>query len=353
VLAVTMCVLLILCIGWWLWEKSHRKTHPMLGGLHEDIALPHSQEYELYHNGLSLCSKKVRACMAQLNVPYKSHHIDLIETGSYEVISRHFLKVNPSGLVPVLVHNGHPVYESHEIIAYVAARQERSGALSLLPVEERLIPQMQEWVDRASLEGDDPVTGLRDSAANCVAVLTMPLFCAGVKSIPVSRIFEGLLFHRLRFRPFLFLLLKLHGLNKMTRIKPLMNQLDRARTEMTVHLDALEVHLAQNGPFILGSQMTLADISWLVIFERLVEADWVELYFGENGELKEGGHNEMRPHLNAYWARLKETPAYTIGIEAHRLPVVAAATEMIREKKQQDPQFRERLEGGALAGSVL
>ena len=38
--------------------------------------------------------------------------------------------VNPAGTVPVLVHNGHPVYESHEQILYI----DRSGsALQLEP----------------------------------------------------------------------------------------------------------------------------------------------------------------------------------------------------------------------------
>ena len=32
--------------------------------------------------------------------------------------------VNPAGTVPVLVHNGHPVYESHEQILYI----DRSGS---------------------------------------------------------------------------------------------------------------------------------------------------------------------------------------------------------------------------------
>ena len=27
--------------------------------------------------------------------------------------------VNPAGTVPVLIHNGHPVYESHEQIVYI------------------------------------------------------------------------------------------------------------------------------------------------------------------------------------------------------------------------------------------
>ena len=36
--------------------------------------------------------------------------------------------VNPAGTVPVLVHNGHPVYESHEQILYI----DRSGSYTIL-----------------------------------------------------------------------------------------------------------------------------------------------------------------------------------------------------------------------------
>ena len=35
--------------------------------------------------------------------------------------------VNPVGTVPVLVHNGHPVYESHEQILYI----DRSGVRAI------------------------------------------------------------------------------------------------------------------------------------------------------------------------------------------------------------------------------
>lgn len=307
----------------------------MIGGIHTNIELPHSAEYELYHNDLSLCSKKVRACMAQLDIAYKSHHIDLIETGSYEVISRDYLAVNPAGLLPVLLHNGHPIYESHEIIAYVAARFDGPQKQNLLPPDSAGRSLMQTWVKRASLVGDDPVTGLHASAANCAAILTTPLFCAGVKSIPVHLIIEGLLFHRLRSRPALFLLLKLRGLKGFTRMAPLMKQVDRARNLMGEHLDALEHHLRQGGPYIVGSQLTLADISWMVILERLVEADWIDFFLQQN----------RRPMLNVYWRLLQATPAYKIGVEQYRHPTVSAATMLVREEKARDPMFRARLEG--------
>ena len=295
----------------------------MIGGIHKDILLPHTDTYELYHNDLSLCSKKVRVCMAELGIPYKSHHIDLIETGSYENIGRDFLAVNPAGLVPVLVHNGHPIYESREIIRYLA--REAGSYNALLPANERDMAVMQQWVDNASLVGDDPTEGMDTSAANCVAVLTTPLFCAGVREIPVHRIVEGLLFHRIRSRPLLFLLFKMVGLRGLTKLRPLMSELGRARTKMFLHLDDLEAHLAEGGPYIVGDVITLADISWLVIFERLVEADWLGYFLDPR----------TRPELEAYWQRLRATVGYQFGIEEHRHPTVAAATRLIQQQKRE------------------
>ena len=189
-------VLLLALLGvvsWWAWEKRQRAAHPVSPGLQRSVDLPHEQAFELYHNALSLCSMKTRVCMAELGVPYKSHPIDLIETGSYQNISRHFLAVNPGGTVPVLVHEGHPVYESHEQIRY-AADHAPAGAPDLVPEDPALVEQMQRWIDRSSLT-EDPLAHGDESAGNAVPGLTVPLFAAMIDQIPYSKIFEGALFH--------------------------------------------------------------------------------------------------------------------------------------------------------------
>jgi len=103
---------------WFLWEKKHRVSHPVQGGLDTSLDIPHTQEYELYHNSLSLCSKKARICLDELGIPYKSHQIDLIETGSYETISRH--KGKPRQNITTMEHKVNPIYEFHNIIEYSA-----------------------------------------------------------------------------------------------------------------------------------------------------------------------------------------------------------------------------------------
>ena len=88
-------------------------------GLQDYTVEETSTEWTLYHNDFSLCSRKVRICLHETGLDYESKHIDLIETGKYEVASKEFLKINPSATVPVLLHNGRPIYESHEQIKYI------------------------------------------------------------------------------------------------------------------------------------------------------------------------------------------------------------------------------------------
>ena len=47
------------------------QTHPVPEGHQPDVEIPHEQEFELYHNALSLCSMKSRVCMAELDDPLR------------------------------------------------------------------------------------------------------------------------------------------------------------------------------------------------------------------------------------------------------------------------------------------
>jgi glutathione S-transferase len=319
-----LLALAVVAGAWYGRERGLRRTHPMSGGLHPERSVPHSAEFELYHNDFSLCSKKIRMCLAELAIPYLGHHVDLIETGSYETLSRRFLAVNPAALVPVLVHHGRPIYESHDILLYAAAHAK--SAEPLVPPDEATRALMQRWIDKSSLVGDDPTAGVAESAGNCVPGLTLPLFAAMIRDIPVHRILEGLLFHRIKQRPILFLLLKVRGLAGFASLGPLRRAVLASRRHMQRHLSELEQQLATSGgPWITGAQFTLADVSWAVIFERLHEADWT-------AEL-------LTPALRGYWDRLRARPSYRAAMTQHEHPLVRAGTARI---------VAEKARGGAL-----
>ncbi len=325
--------LLVAASAWWVWERRQRRTHPVPPGLQPDIELPHEQEFELYHNALSLCSMKTRVCLAELGIPYRSHPVDLIETGCFENLSRRFLAVNPGGTVPVLVHRGHPVYESHEQIRY-AADHAPPGAPALVPDDPARRDEMQRWIDRSSLTGD-PLAHGDASAGNAVPSLTVPIFAAMIDRIAYRNILEGLLFHFDRRRPLVFLLFKLLGLEKLHRLAPAMKTLARSRRRMGRHLDALEEKLASGGPWILGDAFSLADVSWLVIFERLEQVDSLHLFLGEG----------RRPACTAYWQRLRARPSYRAAILEQSHPTIAYGTDRLRKAKAANSALRAALEG--------
>ena len=92
--------------------------------------IAHTEEFELYHYGESLCSQMVRLALEEKQIAYKSHHMYLELTG--ENLSRAFKKINPNVVVPVLVHNGTPSYNSWDIIRYLDNHAPAQGA-ALLP----------------------------------------------------------------------------------------------------------------------------------------------------------------------------------------------------------------------------
>jgi len=71
---------------------------------------------ELYHSGLTTCSKQVRHCLREKGLTYKSRYIELWR---YENLSPDYLKLNPNGVVPTLVHDGVPVINSFCINEYI------------------------------------------------------------------------------------------------------------------------------------------------------------------------------------------------------------------------------------------
>ena len=94
---------------------------------------------ELYHSGLTTCSKQVRLCLAEKGLDYVSHYIELWR---YENLSPEYLKLNPNGVVPTLVHDGQPVINSFVINEYI---EDVFTDPPLRPAEARARARMRLW----------------------------------------------------------------------------------------------------------------------------------------------------------------------------------------------------------------
>src|SRR3546814_20090195 len=70
----------------------------------------------LYHAWASSASRKVRFCLAEKGLAYEGHALDLRK---FEHHTPEYRKLNPSGVVPALLHDGAPIIESTIINAYL------------------------------------------------------------------------------------------------------------------------------------------------------------------------------------------------------------------------------------------
>jgi len=70
----------------------------------------------LHHAWRSSASRRVRLCLEEKGLSYESHPVNLEKMEHH---SPEYLKLNPNGVVPALVHDGSPLYESGTICEYI------------------------------------------------------------------------------------------------------------------------------------------------------------------------------------------------------------------------------------------
>jgi glutathione S-transferase len=70
---------------------------------------------ELYHNINSVCAQKVRIALKEKDQDVKEHILTLRGDQNEHA----YLKLNPNGVVPTLVHDGEPIVESSLILYYI------------------------------------------------------------------------------------------------------------------------------------------------------------------------------------------------------------------------------------------
>mgnify|MGYP005722397339 FL=1 len=193
-------------------------------------------EWTLYHNDFSLCSRKVRICLHEVGFDYESKHIDLIETGKYEVASKSFLKINPGATVPVLLNKGRPIYESHEQIKFLFNKRD-----NFKTHKEYVSKSIDYWTNKASMVGN-PVKGHEKYAGNTIGPLTFPLFVTMLNYVSIIEVLKGLISHPVKQRVLIFLLIKIFGFTffKLPQIQSLIKS---SLEELNNHLCLSLIHI--------------------------------------------------------------------------------------------------------------
>jgi len=95
---------------------------------------------ELYHAAYSTCSQKVRLVLAEKDLHFESH---LVNLAAKEHLTPEYLRLNPNGVVPTLVHDGQVVCDSSVIGEYL---DEVFPASPLSPNTPHGRAQMRAWI---------------------------------------------------------------------------------------------------------------------------------------------------------------------------------------------------------------
>lgn len=114
---------------------------------------------ELYHNNMSVCAQKVRLVLREKGLEATEHHLNLRKG---DQLTPDYLKLNPNGVVPTLIHDGRPVIESTLIAEYL---DEAFPEPSLRPADLVLRAEMRRW---ASLP-DQGLHAACGTVSQCIA----------------------------------------------------------------------------------------------------------------------------------------------------------------------------------------
>ncbi len=95
---------------------------------------------KLYHHPVSTCSQKVRLALAEKGLTFDQH---IIDWSIIEHLSDWYLRINPNGVVPALVHDGNAVVDSSVICEYV---DEAFGEREISPHDVLGRAEMRAWM---------------------------------------------------------------------------------------------------------------------------------------------------------------------------------------------------------------
>lgn len=253
---------------------------------------------ELYHNDMSVCAAKVRIALAEKGLEWKGYALNL---RAGDALKPEYLRLNPNGVVPTLVHDGHVVIESTVICEYL---DDLWPETPLRPRDPYARSRMRLWTKQLD-EGVHAATG---TISTCIAFRHQHL-----KKPPeeLKRYFDSIPQPERRER-----LQKAieFGMDSPT-FAPALRRFDRLIADIDRTLT--------EGDWLASDSFSLADVAYTPYMVRLEH-------------LGLGDMVRSRPRVAAWRERLLARPSFKSAVadwfNAETLAVFEAQCESAREK---------------------
>jgi glutathione S-transferase len=230
-------------------------------------------EFVLYNAPQSTCSQRVRYVLHAKGLAFDEHKLDLFRG---DQLKPEYLALNPNGVVPTLLHDGSPVTDSAVIVEYledifpdVAPLRPRD------PLRAAEMRAMMRFIDEV------PTPAVRMPSYNLAFLphyqaMTAEEFQALCDSKPLRREF----------------------LMKMGRTGFPQADMDEAMGRLRRGVDRMAAWIAKSGgPWLMGTDLTLADISVMPVIVRLDDLALAEIW-------------DRHPAVAAWLEAIRATPAF-------------------------------------------
>lgn len=229
--------------------------------------------YTLYHGWRSSASRRVRLCLAEKALAFESRIIDLTKMEHH---SPAFLKLNPNGVIPLLIlEDGRSLYESGTICEYL---DETHPEPPLRPADAFGRAEMRNWIRHIDgLIGNLIIFNWAHSMAKVATQWSDAELSEKLKNVPSKERREAWL---------------------RTARKPYTEEeREEARVKLRIGLlDRMEEALKQH-KWLVGDRYSLADIGAVPFIKRIDE---------------EIAPHEMpkHPRVAAWWTAIQARPAF-------------------------------------------
>lgn len=234
----------------------------------EDPKILATQGIHLFHFSTSNCSMRVRLVLEEKQLQWVDRYVDL---RNQENLTEEYFAIHPKGLVPAIIHDGTIVYESADILLYL---EDEFPEIPMIPSDPNKIAEMEEWLEWTRVNHVRAIKTWAYGRNN--KPTKTPESMKRLEELQKDK--DLIAFHQLT--------LSEGGIPE--------EKIQEAEQMLLDAFSRIEENL-NHGDFILGDEVTLADIAWIPQYSLLQRNDFPF---------------EQFPNLMAWVARWKERPSY-------------------------------------------
>jgi glutathione S-transferase len=213
--------------------------------------------FTLYNAPQSTCSQRVRFVLNAKGLPFEEHKLDLL---AGDQLKPEYLAINPNGVVPTLEHDGDIVIDSAVIIEYLdEVVPEPAKFTPRDPVKRAAMRSLMRFIDEM------PAAAVRVPTYNLAflpryAAMSDEEFIAHAESKPLRKEF----------------------LMAMGRTGFPQKEMDTSLSRLRRSYERMDESIRDTGgPWLLGKDITLADVSVMPALVRMADlgraGDWADL----------------------------------------------------------------------------